>query len=107
MRTRFLAACALALLVSCSARSDWHFFSSSYSINPAIDGDYAFEVHVNQLKQFGGNVNSPEFRHFVLERLSWHEGCDGGWRLLPCVADGSCVLRTRLSVTVFARCAKS
>jgi hypothetical protein len=100
----------LALLLgSCAVGSNWYLMDSGYSINP-VEGDaqaYAVEVHVNQLKQLGGDVTSAEFRHFVAERMKWHGLCAGGWRPLPCVQDGSCVQRTRRSVTVTGRCVTS
>jgi hypothetical protein len=105
---RLLSLCATALLASCVG-SNWHLMDSGYSINP-VDGDpdaYAVEMHVNQLKQLGGNVNSLEFRHFVAESMRWHGICPGGWEPLACVQDGSCVQHTRRSVTVPGRCVTS
>jgi hypothetical protein len=97
----------LALLLgSCAVGSNWYLMDSGYSINP-VEGDaqaYAVEVHVNQLKQLGGDVNSAEARLFIAERLKWHGVCPAGWQPLPCVQDGSCVQRTRRSVTVPGRC---
>ncbi|HWV89987.1 MAG TPA: hypothetical protein VNZ59_07890 [Burkholderiales bacterium] len=101
-----LVCLAAALLSGCSMHSNWYLMDSGYSINP-IDGDaqgYAVEVHVNQLKQLGGDVNSAEARLFIAERLKWHGVCPAGWQPLPCVQDGSCVQRTRRSVTVPGRC---
>jgi hypothetical protein len=105
---RMLCLCAAALLASCSlsADSNWYLMSSGYSINP-VDGDdnaYSIEVHLNQLKQLGGEINSAEFRLFVAKRLNWHGLCPGGWQLLRCVEDGSCVQHTRRSITVPVRC---
>ena len=101
---------ALALLAACaSTDSNWHLMSSGYSINP-VDGEpggYAVEMHLNQLKQLGGDVNSAEVRRFVAERLKWHGLCAAGWQPLPCVRDGSCVQHTRRSVTVPGRCVAS
>ena len=100
--------CAL-LLASCAVGSNWYLMDSGYSINP-VDGDaraYAVEVHLNQLRDLGGEVNSPRFRHFVAERIKWHGFCEHGWELLTCVQDGSCVQRTRRSVTVPGRCVSS
>jgi hypothetical protein len=103
------ALCAAALLASCawSPDSNWFLMDSGYSINAADSNAFAVEVHLNQLKRLGGEINSAEFRSFVFERLKWHEPCAGGWELLPCVADGSCVQHTSRSITVFARCAAS
>ena len=104
---RHLWPAGLALLLgSCAVGSNWYLMDSGYSINP-VDGDaqaYAVEVHVNQLKQLGGDVNSAEARLFIAERLKWHGVCPAGWQPLPCVQDGSCVQRTRRSVTVPGRC---
>lgn len=101
------ALCAALVLASCAVDSNWYLMDSGYSINP-VEGDaqaYAIEVHLNQLKQLGGEVNSAEFRLFVAERLKIHGICLKGWQPLPCVADGSCVQHTRRSVTVPGRCA--
>jgi len=105
--SRVVCLCAAALLASCSLHSNWYLMSSGYSINPVDgeDNEYLVEVHVNQLKQLGGEINSAEFRLFVTKRLSWHGLCPGGWQLLPCVEDGSCVQHTKRSVTVPLRCA--
>jgi len=103
---RFAAVFATLLLVSCSVGSNLYLMDSGYSINP-IDGDpegYAIEVHVNQMKQLGNNVNSAEFRRYVSERLKWHGICPAGWQPSPCVKDGSCVQKTSRSVTITGRC---
>jgi hypothetical protein len=109
MIRRLLAALFALLLASCAVDSNWYLMDSGYSINP-VDGDtdaYMVEVHLNQLKQLGGEVNSAEFRHFIAERIKWHGFCAAGWQLLPCVQDGSCVQHTRRSVTVPGRCVTS
>ena len=106
---RLLPVLLAPLLASCAMGSNWYLMDSGYSINP-VEGDadgYMVEVHVNQLKQLGGEVNSAEFRHFVAERIKWHGFCAAGWQLLPCVQDGSCVQHTRRSVTVPGRCVTS
>ncbi len=106
---RLLLPLGALVLSSCAVGSNWYLMDSGYSINP-LDGDadaYAVEVHLNQLRQLGGEVNSPEFRQFVAERVKWHGFCERGWRLLPCVQDGSCVQHTRRSVTVPGRCLTS
>lgn len=94
---------AVALLPGCALQSNWHLMDSGYSIAPAGDG-FAMEVHLNQLKQLGGEVHSAEFRHFVGERLQWHGLCKGGWAFLNCTEDGSCIEHTRRSVTVYGYC---
>jgi hypothetical protein len=106
---RRLLTLAAALLSGCSMHSNWYLMDSGYSINP-VDGEpqvYAIEMHLNQLKQLGGEVNSAEFRLFLSERLQWHGICPRGWQALPCVEDGSCVQHTRRSITVPIRCASS
>jgi hypothetical protein len=103
MRRTLVLAALLALTTSC-ASSNWHLLDEGYAINPAGDDTIAVEMHLNQLKRLGGDVNSAEFGLFVAERLKWHGMCPSGWAALPCVEDGSCVQRTRRSVTVFGRC---
>lgn len=106
MIKRLLAVGAALLLTSCAVGSNWYLMESGYSINPA-DGDpdlYAVEVHLNQLQQLGGEVNSAEFRLFVSKRLQWHGLCPNGWQPLQCAQDGSCIQRTRRSITVTGRC---
>ena len=107
MRLIYLACLAATLLLgACSVRSNWYLMDSGYSINP-LDGDpngYTVEVHVNQLKQIGNDVNSAEFRRYVSERLKWHGICPTGWQPADCVKDGSCVMKTARSVTVAGRC---
>jgi hypothetical protein len=101
-----IAAIALAtFLASCTVDSNWHLMDSGYAIDSQNGNDFAIEVHRNQLKEFGGDVNSPAFRHFVAERLKIHDLCPKGWTVLPCIEDGSCVQQTNRSVTVFGRCA--
>src|SRR5688572_33331712 len=99
------AVVAAGLLASCSLSSNWHLMDSGYSIDTINGADVAIEVHVNQLKQLGGDVNSARFRAFVEEQLKAHDLCPTGWTPLACVADGSCVQHTRRSVTVAGRCA--
>lgn len=55
-----LASVAAALLASCSLSSNWHLMDSGYSIETLKGGDFAIEVHVNQLKQLGGDVQSAQ-----------------------------------------------
>jgi hypothetical protein len=101
--------CAVALLASCawSESSNWHLLDEGYAIDAKSTNEVTVEVHVNQLKQLGGEVNAPQFRQFVAERLKWHGMCPAGWAPLPCVEDGSCLHRTKRSVTVPGRCAES
>jgi hypothetical protein len=106
MAPRFVTAAFPLLLASCAVGSNWYLMDSGYSINP-VDGDpalYAVEVHLSQLQQLGGDVNGPQFRHFIGERMKWHGLCAKGWQPLPCVQDGSCVQHTRRSITVTGRC---
>jgi hypothetical protein len=108
MWTKYLFVCAAALLAAgCSflTSDDWKVADRGYNLNVAPYGnEFSMEVHVNELKQHGGDVKTAEFRLFVSERLKRHELCERGWELLPCVEDGSCVSRTHHSVTVFGRC---
>jgi hypothetical protein len=95
------------LLASCawSESSNWHLMDAGYSINQGdAAGDFLVEVHLNQLKELGGDVNSPQFRQFVAERLKRHGMCPSGWEPLPCVEDATCLQRTKRSVTVPGRC---
>jgi len=106
MSAKRLLAPAVILLASCAwaPSSNWHLVDEGYSIDAVNSAEFVMEVHVNQLKQLGGEINSPEFRRFVAERLKWHRMCSSGWAFLPCIEDGSCVQRTRRSVTVTGRC---
>ena len=107
MRKLFIA-CLAALLGSCSHHDKFYLWDAGYSISHAEQvGHFAVEVHLNQFKYLGGEVDSPKFRHFVFDRLARHEGCEGGWEMLPCVADRSCVEQTSLSVIVWARCTRA
>ena len=109
MIKRLLPLGAALLLSSCAVGSNWYLMDSGYSINP-VDGApdlYAVEVHLNQLQQLGGEVNSAEFRLFLSKRLQWHGICPHGWQALPCVQDGSCIQHTRRSITVPIRCQTS
>jgi hypothetical protein len=100
-----IAAIALAiLLASCTVGSNWHLMDSGYAIDTQNGNELAIEVHRNQLKQFGDDVNSPAFHRFVADQLKIHDLCPKGWAVLPCVEDGSCVQQTNRSVTVFGRC---
>jgi len=101
---------AAGLLGACAVDSNWHLLDSGYSIIPPVaggDNAFAFEIHVNQLKQLGGDLRSAEFHRFVREGLKDHGICAAGWEPLPCVQDGSCVEHTRRSVTVHGRCLTS
>ncbi|HEU0257956.1 MAG TPA: hypothetical protein VFR57_00855 [Burkholderiales bacterium] len=105
MWTKTAIAVALALLAGgCAMSSNWHLMDSGYAIDTENGSDFAIEVHLNQLKEFGGDVNSSAFRHFVAERLKIHDLCPKGWTVLPCIEDGSCVQHTSRSVTVFGSC---
>jgi len=106
MSAKRLLAPAVMLLASCAwtPSSNWYLMDLGYSLDAVDGGEFALEVHLNQLKQLGGEINSPEFRRFVAERLKWHRMCSSGWAFLPCIEDGSCVQRTRRSVTVTGRC---
>jgi hypothetical protein len=103
-----LAVCAAALLAAgCSlgSQGNWKLIESGYDLDVAPDSDqFAIRVHVNELKQLGGEIMSAEFKLFVSGRLKRHELCPRGWDPLPCTADGSCISRTRNWVTVLGRC---
>ena len=107
MRSGCALSFAALLLAACSVASNWHLMDSGYSIERLDGAQFAFEVHLNQLRQEGGDLRSAEFRRFVAERLKWHDLCPAGWAPLPCVADGSCVRRTERSVTIVGRCTAS
>lgn len=107
MSRRLIIAIASAVLASCAwtPSSNWFLMDSGYTVEALGDeGEFAFEMHVNQLKQLGGKIDSAEFRLFVSEHLKWHGMCLAGWEPLPCVEDGSCIARTKRSVTVRGRC---
>src|SRR4030095_1501396 len=109
MIVRFASLAAATLLASCSVGSNLYLMDSGYSINP-VGGEpdgYAIEVHVNQMKQLGNNVNRAEFRRYVSERRKWHGICTSGWQPAQCVQDGSCIQRTPRSVTVTGHCLAS
>lgn len=98
--------CATALLASCAfpESSKWHLADEGYAINAKNAEEFFFEMHVNQLKQLGGDTNSPKFRQYVAQRLKLRGRCLSGWEPLPCAEDGSCLQRTSRSVTVPGRC---
>lgn len=105
-----LLACAAVVLASCAwpVSSNWHLMDSGYSISPGNGaGDFLVEVHLNQLKELGGDVNSAQFHQFVAERLKRHGRCPSGWAPLPCAESGSCLQHTGRSVTVPGRCTES
>lgn len=106
MRRHLALAALLAVITSCAwpERSNWHLVDEGYAINRGDENAFAVEIHLNQLKELGDDVHSAEFRLFVAERLKWHGMCPSGWAALPCVQDGSCIQRTRRSLTVFGRC---
>lgn len=106
MRHRLLGLLIAPLLGACSIGSSWYLMDSGYAVHPVPEDKhaYAVEVHLNQFKQLGGEVNSPEFRLYVTEQLKYHGLCPKGWQPLPCVADGSCVQRSNRSVTATGRC---
>jgi hypothetical protein len=107
MKTRLLAVlAALSFAPACAVDSNWYLMDSGYSIHP-VPGDelgYKIEVHRNQLKQLGGDLNSAQFNRFIAERLKEHGMCLSGWQPLRCIEDGSCVQQTARSVTVAGRC---
>ena len=104
MSIRHALVCAAALLGSCAWSDTLHLMDSGYSIDTPSPNQFSVEVHLNQLKQLGGEVNSAQFRLFVGERLKWYGVCPAGWAFPECVRDGSCIVRTKRSVTVPGRC---
>jgi hypothetical protein len=103
------ALCLVITLASCAwpVASDMHLADEGYSIKALSADEVAVRVHVNQLKELGGEVTTAEFRNFVAERLKRHGMCPSGWAPLPCVEDGSCLQRTTRSVTIPGRCTQS
>jgi hypothetical protein len=100
-----LAIGAALFAAACALDSDWMLAESGYSIALAPYADeFAMRVHVNELRQLGGDIKSARFRLYVSERLRNHGLCQGGWEEVLC-AQESCVERTDSSVTVFGRCA--
>ena len=108
MWRKYLLVWAVAMLAGCSLiglDSDLMLLDSGYSLQVAPYGEeFAFRVHVNQLKELGGDVKSAQFRLFVSERLKMHEVCPAGWEEQLCADEASCVQRRRTSVTVLGRC---
>jgi hypothetical protein len=98
--------CTATLLASCawSESSNWHLMDEGYAIDAKSESEVSVEVHLNQLKALGGDVKTPQFRQFIADRLKWHGKCPSGWAPLPCAEDGSCLQRTKRSVTVPGRC---
>jgi hypothetical protein len=103
-----LAAAIAALAAGCSwipLDSGWRLAESGYSLETApYKEEFAFRVHVNELKRLGGDVKSAAFQHYVAERLKWHGLCPGGWERQLCAHDDACTQRTDHAVTVFGRC---
>jgi hypothetical protein len=78
---------------------------SGYTLDVAPYGDeFAIRVHVNELNQLGGDIESAQFHLYVAERLRRHGHCLGGWEKQLCAEPQHCVQRTDTSVTVFGRC---
>jgi hypothetical protein len=109
MSDKPLLACLAALLAAgCSLiplDSDLKLIESGYSLDfDRYDDKFAMRVHVNQLKQLGGDPRSAEFNLFVSEHLARHGYCRDGWELQLCAEEDRCIHRTRSSVTVLGRC---
>ena len=104
MSRQVLGAVALVLAAGCGG-SDWMLAESGYSLDVAPYGEeFAIRVHVNELRQLGGDINSPLFHHYVGERLKRRGLCPGGWERQLCAEIEHCVHRTEYSVTVYGRC---
>jgi hypothetical protein len=101
-----IAVSASASLASCSwpLDSNWHLIDEGYSIDAVDRNEFMIEMHLNQLKELGGEIRGAKFHSFVFQQLKSHGLCPSGWELLPCVENGSCIQRTRRSVTVPGRC---
>lgn len=105
MSRQALGAVALALLAGCGLASNWMLAESGYSIDMAAYGEeFAIRVHANELRQLGGDVDSPLFHRYVAERLRRHRLCPGGWERQLCAELEQCLHRTDYSVTVYGRC---
>jgi hypothetical protein len=109
MRKSAMCACAAALLAAgCSLiplDSGLKLLDSGYSIDMDPYGDgFSMRVHVNQLKQLGGDPRSAEFAHFVADRLADNGLCRDGWEMQLCAEEEQCIRRTRSSVIVLGRC---
>jgi hypothetical protein len=104
MSIRQLLVVATALLPASCSSTGWQLAADGYSVIPGPNGEFAFAVHQNQLKQFDGGVKAARFRLFVSEHLKWEGLCPRGWEPLPCTEDGSCISQARFSVTIFGRC---
>jgi hypothetical protein len=102
MSRQVLGAAALVLAAGCS---DWMLAESGYSLDVAAYGEeFAIRVHVNELRQLGGDIDTPLFHHYVAERLKRRRLCPGGWERQLCAEIEQCVHRTDYSVTVYGRC---
>ena len=100
-----LPICAALFAAACALDSDWMLADSGDSIALAPYADeFAMRVHVNELRQLGGDIKSARFRLYMSERLRNHGLCQGGWEEVLC-AQAWCVERTDSTVTVFGRCA--
>ena len=103
-----LACLAVLLAAGCSLiplDSGLKLIESGYSLDfDRYDDTFAMRVHVNQLKQLGGDPRSAEFNHFVSEHLARHGFCRDGWELQLCAEESACIRRTRSSVIVLGRC---
>ena len=99
-----LRICVTLLAAGCALDSDWMLAASGYSIALAPNAEeFALRVHVNELRQLGGDTRSARFRLYVSERLKNHGVCPGGWQEVLC-AQEPCVERADYSVTVLGRC---
>jgi hypothetical protein len=102
MRRNVLGFAAALLLAGCES---FLLARNGYTLDVAPYGDeFAIRVHVNELKQLGGDIKSAEFHLYVAERLRRRGRCLGGWEEQLCAEPEHCVHRTRDSVTVQGRC---
>jgi hypothetical protein len=96
------------LLAGCgylTSESNWSLVESGYSLDVVpYNNEFAMRVHVNELRQLGGDIHGARFALYVTERLRRNGLCPAGWEPLPCTLDGSCVSRSHTAVKIFGRC---
>lgn len=108
MKMRFFSFASAMLLAGCgylTSESNWNLVQGGYSLDVVpYNNEFAMRVHVNELKQLGGNIHDARFALYVTERLRRNGLCPAGWEPLPCTVDESCVSRSHSAVKVFGRC---
>ena len=104
MSRKLFLVLASAFLVACATDSDLMLLEAATASRSRLPRRFAIRVHLNQLKQLGGDFKSAEFQLFVSRPLKIHELCLGGWEQQLCADDADCIRRTSYSVTVMGRC---